>query len=173
MTAVDEHRQLDALGPAIVEERLDPCADRPAGVEHVIDEHDGLAFEQEVERRRADDRLGMARRTTSADLDVVAIEGDVDGAEVRSRAGPLLDQPSQTMRERDAARLDADERDSRQIGIRLDDLVRDSRQRPAQSVGIEENPPRRSLHGTHRVGSVGGLRAGSFMRLLPGLTGPA
>src|SRR6266700_898516 len=108
VAAVDEHRQLDAVGSAVVEERLDPGADRAAGVEHVIDEHDGFAFERKVQRRRPNDGLRMTRRTATADLDVVAIERDVDGAQLRRCARTLLDQPSQTVRERDAASLDPD-----------------------------------------------------------------
>ena len=67
------------------------------------------------------------------------------------------------MRERDAASLDADERDSRQIRIGLDDLVRDPRQRPAQGVRIEENRSRRDLHRAHEACKVDGLQAGSFI----------
>src|SRR3954447_9860700 len=54
VAAVDKHRKLDALGPAVLEERLDRGADRAAGVEDVVDEHDGPAVEREVERSRAD-----------------------------------------------------------------------------------------------------------------------
>ena len=89
------------------------------------------------------------------------------------RLARLLDQPTETVRKGDAAGLDPDERDPRQIRVRLDDLVRDPRQRPPQCVGIEEDGSRRGLHRTHGAGRVDGLRAGSFMRLLPGLTGPA
>src|SRR5919199_6587184 len=42
VTAVDEHRQLDALGAAVVEQRLDRRPDRSAGVEDVVDEDDRL-----------------------------------------------------------------------------------------------------------------------------------
>ena len=57
MAAVDEHGELDARGPAVVEKRLDRGADRAARIEDVIDEHDGAAVEREVELRRADERL--------------------------------------------------------------------------------------------------------------------
>jgi len=67
------------------------------------------------------------------------------------------------VRERDAASLDADERHFRQIGIRLDDLVRDPRQRPAQGVCIEENRSRRDLHRAHEACKVDSLQAGSFI----------
>jgi hypothetical protein len=107
------------------------------------------------------------------DLDVVAIERDVDRSEIGCRAGSLLDQPSQTVRERHATRLNADERDASEVGIRLDDLVRDPRQRPAERIGIEQDGSRRGLHRAHGTGGVNGLRARRFIRLLPGLTGPA
>src|SRR6266550_3038001 len=136
VTTVDEHCKLDALRPAVVEERLDRRTDRATGVEHVVDEDDRLALERKVERRRPDDGLRMARGVATAHLDVVAVERDVDRAEIGRSAGSLLDQSSQAVRERHAARLDADERDAGEIGIRLDDLVRDPRQRPPERVGI-------------------------------------
>ena len=60
MAAVDEHGELDARGPAVVEERLDRGADRAAGVEDVVDEDDRPPFEREVELRRANERLRVA-----------------------------------------------------------------------------------------------------------------
>src|SRR5580765_983414 len=115
----------------------------------------------------------MPRRAATPDLDVVAIERDVYGTEIGRGAGALVDEPTETMCKGDAASLDPDERDPRQIRVRLDDLVRDPRQRPSQCVGIEEDGSRRGLHRTHGAGRVDGLRADRFMRLLPGLTGPA
>jgi hypothetical protein len=92
-------------------------------------------------------------------LDVIAVERDVDRAEVGRCAGALFDQPSQTVRERHTARLDADERDAGEIGICLDDLVRDPRQRSPERIGIEQNGSRRGLHCAHGAGRVDGLRA--------------
>ena len=115
----------------------------------------------------------MPRCAPTPDLNVVAGDRAGDRTEIGCSAGSLLDQPAETVRKGDAAGLDPDERHPHQIWIRLDDLVRDPRQRPPQCVGIEEDGSRRSLHRTHRAGRVDGLRAGSFMRLLPGLTGPA
>ena len=114
---VDEDGELDAGGPAVVEERLDRRADRAAGVEDVVDEDDRAPFEREVELRRADERLRVERGLAAADAHVVAIEGDVDGAELGRFAGALLDQAREALRERDAARLDADERDLREVGV--------------------------------------------------------
>ena len=81
VAAVGEHGELHARGPAVVEERLDGRADRPSGVEDVVDEDARHPLEREVERRRADDRLRMPRRLAGAHLDVVAVEGDVELAE--------------------------------------------------------------------------------------------
>src|SRR5919204_5083336 len=99
MAAVDEHCKLDAVGTAVVEERFDRRANRASGVEDVVDEDHGLALQWEVERRRADDGLRMARRIAAAHLNVVAIEGDVDGAHDRRVAGALPDEAAQTLRE--------------------------------------------------------------------------
>src|SRR6478736_5364374 len=93
------------------------------------------------------------------DLNVIAVEGDVDRAEIGRCAGALFDQPSQTVRERHTARLDADERDPGEIRICLDDLVRDPRQRPAERISIEKDGSRRSLHRAHGAGRVDGLWA--------------
>ena len=73
------------------------------------------------------------------------MEGDVDCAELGRLAGALLDQPPQPLRERDAACLDADECDLLEVGVSLDDLVRDPRQRPRDRICIEEDLPG-SLH---------------------------
>ena len=67
VAAVDEDGELDARGPAVVEERLDRGADRAAGVEDVVDEDDRAAVEREVELRRADERLRRERRLAAAD----------------------------------------------------------------------------------------------------------
>ena len=141
MAAVDEHCELDARGPAVVEERLDRGADRAAGVEDVVDEHDRAAVEREVELRRADERLRGERRLAAADGDVVAVEGDVDGAERGLDSGALGDQAREPPRKRDAAGLDPDEREVVELRVALDDLVGDSRKGSPQPIGVEEALP--------------------------------
>ena len=116
--------------------------------------------------------MRVQRRLAAANANVVAIEGDVDRAEVRRLAGALLDQPGEALCEWNAARLDPDEGDLVQAGVRLDDLVRDARERPRKRVGVEESLAR-GLHRAHSAGSVAGIRACVVIRLLPGLTGPA
>jgi hypothetical protein len=80
----------------------------------------------------------VARRLSRADVDVVAVEGDVQLAEGDLGAGQLGDPAAQALGDRDAARVDADERDPLEVGIALDDLVRDPRQRALDRLAIED-----------------------------------
>src|SRR5262245_44220451 len=134
MPAVDEDGELDAVGPPVVEQRLDRRADGAPGVENVVDEHDRLPLEREVECRGAHDRLRVTRCVAAADLDVVAVEGDVHGSQRGFRARALLDEPAQTMRERHAARLDPDECYAAEIWIAFDDLVRNAGERSLETI---------------------------------------
>src|SRR5262249_60605911 len=129
-----------AGAPAVLEERVDRGPDRPAGVEDVVDEDHGAALQLEVEPRVAYERLRAARRRRAADVDVVAVEGDVELAEVELEAGALLDQPAEALGERDAAGVDPDERDRVELVVPLDDLVGDARERPLDGLGVEQNP---------------------------------
>ena len=56
VTAINQHRKLDPLGPPVVEECIDGRSDSPAGEEDVVDQDDGSAGQVEVEVRRMDDR---------------------------------------------------------------------------------------------------------------------
>src|SRR6266545_1537892 len=103
LAAVGDDGQLHALGSAEVEQRLDRGANRAAGVEDVVDEDARAAFEGEVEPGRTDERLRVQWCLAAAHLDVVAVEGDVDGAERDLDATELLDQAAQALRERDTA----------------------------------------------------------------------
>ena len=57
MAAVAEHRELDPLRPAVVEEGVDRGAHGATGEEHVVDEDDGATGEVEIDVRGVDDRL--------------------------------------------------------------------------------------------------------------------
>ena len=161
MAAVGEHGELHARGPAVVEERLDGGADRASGVEDVVDEDARHPLERELERGRADDRLRVQRRLAAAHLDVVAVEGDVELAERKLDAGALGDQPAEALRERDAAAVDADERDLVEVVVPLDDLVRDAGERPVDRLGVEDDLPCRHARlgqGAGRVAGVAGVQ---------------
>ena len=158
VAAVGEHGELHALGPAVLEQRVDRGADRAAGVEDVVDEDHRAALELEVELRVADERLRAARRLAGADVHVVAVEGDVELAELELVARALLDQPAEPLRERHAARVDADERDRAEVLVPLDDLVGDARERPPDAFASSRTRP--------------GVTACCCIELLSGLSGP-
>ena len=82
-----------------------------------------------------------ARRAAVADVDVVAVEGDVELAEVELDAGALGDEPPQALRERHAAGVDPDERDRVEVLVALDDLVGDARERPLDRFAVQQDPP--------------------------------
>ena len=93
----------------------------------------------EVERGRVHDRLLGARG------DIVAVESDVDRAQRHLLPAPLLDQRRQALGERDAARVDADECEPAEVVVSLDDLVRDTGERAAESLGVEQGFRRRAV----------------------------
>ena len=97
-----------------------------------------LPFEREVEASRAHDRLRMKRRLAAADVDVVAVEGDVERPQRDLRAGELPDQRSQPLGDGDAPRVDADEGDLLEVGVALDDLVGDAMERAVERLRVEQ-----------------------------------
>ena len=89
----------------------------------------------------------MPGRLAAADVDVVAVEGDVELPERDLRAGELFDALAQPLRQRDTARVDADECNAPEAGVPLDDLVRDPGQRLRDRVGVEQRARGRGLGG--------------------------
>jgi hypothetical protein len=79
----------------------------------------------------------VPRRLATANVHVVAVEGDVELAEGDFRAGELVDAAAEALRERDAAGVDADQRDPLEVGVALGDLVRDPGQRARDGLGVE------------------------------------
>ena len=141
VAAVGEHGELDARRAAVLEQRVDRGADRAARVEDVVDEDHRAPLELEVELRVAHDRLAAPRSLAVANVDVVAMEGDVELAEVELDAGALLDQAAQALGERHPARMDPDERDRLELIVALDDLVRDPRERALDRLPVEQDRP--------------------------------
>ena len=159
MAAVDEACELNAGRPAVLEEGLDRGPDRPAGVEDVVDEDTRHPSERKVELRRLDDGLGVQRLLAAADDDVVAMKRDVDAPERDLDATEVFDQTTEPLGQRDAAGLDADERDAREVAVPLDDLMGDAGDRPAQRLRVQEDAPRIDMR--------------SHKQLLSGLSGPS
>ena len=133
VATVDHHRQLHRPRSAVVVERVEGGADRAAGEQHVVDEHDRRAVERDRDARHA---AGHDR----PEADVVAVEADVDGAarhrSPRCRAsalGELLGDPH-------AAALQPDEHHRVEAMVALDDLVTDAGDRPTDVVGRHHGP---------------------------------
>ena len=82
--------------------------------------------------------------TAVAHVHVVAVEGDVERADGELRPAALRDEPAQPRRERRAARLDPDERDTTEpvsgLAVALDDLVRDAGESLRDRLSVEEEP---------------------------------
>jgi aminopeptidase len=139
VAAVGEDGELNAGGATVVEQRLDRSANRTARVEDVVDEDTGHPVERKIELRIADERLRVLRRFTTANVDVVSVEGDVELAERNLAAGEVGDPASEALGERDAARVDPHERDLVELGIPFDDLVRDPGERPLDGLSVEQD----------------------------------
>ena len=135
MAAVDEHHQLDRLRPAELDQRVERGANRPPGVEHVVDQQDPLVVDGERNLGAADDRLGADR----VPHQVVAVERDVEGAGGHLVLVDALRMAGEPPGERHAARADADQRQLLQAAVALEDLVRDARQRPPDAVGVHHD----------------------------------
>ena len=120
MSAVDEDQELDALGAAMVEERIERGADGAAGVEDVVHQDDVAAFDVEADLALFDDWTDIAGG------EVIAIEADVEHAGLDGLALDGLDELTDTLRKRNAAALDADEADVGGAVVALYDLVRET-----------------------------------------------
>ena len=112
VAAVDEDGELDRAGPAEVAQRVERRAHRAAGVEDVVDEHDEPVVDAGVGQHRG------LQRADAAQPQVVAVERDVDGADVDRRAGERLDAGGEPPGERGAAGRDADEDEVGETAVR-------------------------------------------------------
>jgi hypothetical protein len=128
VSAVDEDGEANGARTAVVDERVHRGADGPASEEHVVDENHHAS----VDRER-DLRLAHHRRVSDA-RQVVAVERDIDRAErhVDALVGP--DGGLDARRQRVATRADTDDGETGEVTVALDDLVRDTRDGPADVV---------------------------------------
>ena len=110
---------------------------------------------------------GCSGAPPRADVDVVAVEGDVDRAELDLEAGELVDQAAEPVGERHSARVDADEGDRVELRVPLDDLVRDPPRASARGPRHRERPARPPLpRGSRRAGR-GERTAGVHVHVSP------
>ena len=132
MATVDEHGETDRAWPAVVDERVHRGADRPAREEDVVHQNDHAIVDRERDLRLAHDRRVADARQ------VVAVEGDVDGAERDRDAFMRADRIADARRECVAARADTDDGESGELSVALDDLVRDPGDGAADVVRTEQ-----------------------------------
>src|SRR5439155_3573236 len=99
-----------------------------AGVEDVVDDHDGDPVDVEVQVRRVHDRMGRAQGQ------VVAIEGDVHRPERHRGVEQVAYQALQAGGEDGAAPVDPDDRQALVLGVLLDDLMGDPHECAAHVV---------------------------------------
>src|SRR5438128_7337007 len=133
--AVHQHAQRDALGPAEVGELVERRAHGAARVEDVV--HDDGVLAREVARESGLPDHGLR----SHGLEIIAIEGDVEGAAGHEHALLLLDQLGDPLGQLDAAPLDADEHEIVGPVSQLDHGDRHTLKRPRQSAGVQDAGP--------------------------------
>ena len=129
VAAVDEHRQPNRFRAPDLDQRIERRAHRSPCVQDVIDDDERAGLEREGQVRALDVRRPAGRG------DIVAVEADVQAAHGRADTLVIVDRVGQPLCERHATCLDADERQSVNPAVLLDDLVADANQRPAHVVG--------------------------------------
>jgi hypothetical protein len=136
MAAVDQHGELDARRPPVIEESVDRGPHRAPGEEDVVDQDDRATVWLEVEVRAVNDRL----RAGFAPGNVVAVKGDVEVAKRDLRASELANEGVQPTGDHGSPRVYSNERYGTRSRVLFDDLVRDPDESPAQVITIEDNP---------------------------------
>ena len=132
VTAIDEHRETDRAGPAVVDERVHRRADGASGEQHVIHENDDLVVDREVQRRLADDRRVADAR------EVVPVERDVERTEGNGRVLVRADRVAKPDGQDVAARADTNDGETGEVAVAFDDLVRDPGDGATNIVGPEQ-----------------------------------
>ena len=135
MSAVDQHGELHGAGSADLVERVERGADRTAGEQHVVDQHDDLVVDVVGD-------LGVLERASGLEPQVVAEHRDVECAcgdvAAFDLGHPLGDAP----REMDAARRDAEQDDAGRVAVALEDLVRDASQSSRDVLVVKDGAVR-------------------------------
>src|SRR5260370_4026778 len=128
MSSVDQHRQLDRPRPSEVHERIHRRACGPAVVDDIVDEHDHLAVDV--------GHVGLAAVSRDAQMPIVAVLADVEGADDDRRAFELHEAVRQATREMVSFGHHADQHEVAGAAVALEDLVRDSRKRTPDLRGV-------------------------------------
>ena len=135
VSAVDEHDELNGPRAAEVDQRVERGANRPPGVEHIVNEQNHPVVDVEGNLGAPDERLradGLAHQ-------VVAIQRDVERAGGHVGIRDAIELHGNPSRQRDAALADADERQVIDAAVALDNLVGDARERSRHAVGVHHD----------------------------------
>ena len=135
MAAIDEDHQLDGARAAELDQRIERGANRPSGVEHIVDEQNAFLVDRKRNLGSPNHWLGTDRMTH----EIVAIQRDVERAGGNLALADLADALRQPLGERDAARADADERQFFDAAIAFEDFVGDAGERTTHSLGIHDD----------------------------------
>ena len=130
VAAVDEDRELDRPGATELGERVHGGAHGAAGVEHVVDEHHDPAGD-------VDGDLGGAGGRDRPEADVVAVEGDVEGADGDVEVLELRDGVGEAAGDGQTPGVETHEHDVVGATVALHDLVGDPGLRAAEVAGVE------------------------------------
>src|SRR5690606_8024922 len=128
---VDQHGELDALWPAVVQDGVEGGSNRAAGEQDVVHQDDAAPRDRDRELGRADARVGQGGRR------VVAVQGDVDGAE-GDRALELPQVLREDLGDGHAAAADADQQQVFDSAVTLDDLPGDPPESAERVRAVQE-----------------------------------
>ena len=131
MAAVHHHGELDGRGTAEVHEGVERRADGAAGEQDVVHEHDVAAVDVKRDVGRVQDRRDGAQH-------VVAVEADVERADLHLAVLDLCDLVGEQAGDLRAAAHDAHEGDVVHPLVALHDLVRDAREGPVERLLVHD-----------------------------------
>src|SRR5229473_6739189 len=128
MSSIDQHGQLDRPRPSEVHERIHRRACGPAVVDDIVDEHDHLAIDVR--------HVGLATVRRHAQMPIVAVLADVEGADDDRRPFELHEAVRQATREMVSFGHHAHQHEVAGAAVALEDLVRDARKRTPDLLGV-------------------------------------
>lgn len=162
VASIDQDRESNRSGPSEVVEGVERRSDGSAGVEDVIDEHDDPV--SDVVRQG-----GFGEFSHGVGSEIIPVQSDVERSDRNVSSFDLGDQRCESLGERHAAGLNADQHDVTPF-VAFYDLVRHPPEGPTHVGGVHHlwhGDPRRNE--TAPAGTANSLLMAT---LLPGLTGP-
>src|ERR1039457_6737568 len=132
MAAVHQHRQLHGPGPAQVVQRIERGPHRPARIQHIVDQDNGLPVYS------VSGKLGSTQRTSRVEPQIVPVHGDVQRTARDLEPLELPDTSREATRERNPAGRNAEQDDLITAVRPLQDLVRDPGERTPDLLGVED-----------------------------------